>query len=422
MKKIYLAFSLLGSYILNSQICTRYYSDVFSTVTVSSNIQFGSNTNWNGSSTTNLFLDVYQPSGDVVTNRPLLIFAHGGSFLAGTKTDGDQVALCNAFAKKGYVTSSIDYRTGFFPLDSARIVPALIRAYHDMKAAIRFFYKDARTANLYKIDTNQIYIGGSSAGAITALHVAYLDEQCEMEPYMSTSTINGLGGIAGNSGNPGYPSKVKGVINLCGALGKYWWMKSGDVPLCSMHGTNDGTVIYGRGKANPGFQTLYLDGSRMLFEGTQISNVPHKFYTWYGAGHVPYGSNTAYMDSTINFIRDFLLPYVNCSNTATMLPNTPAGSVTAYSYTPCSTTGLSEKDAFLSIDIYPNPSNGYVNLRFKDYGKYTSEIFSMEGKLIHTTIMEGTDVKLKLDLVSGIYFIRVTDIQGQTNTLKLLIE
>jgi hypothetical protein len=105
-----------------------------------------------------------------------------------------------------------------------------------------------------------------------------------------------------------------------------------------------------------------------------------------------------------------------------MLPNTPAGSVTAYSYTPCSTTGLSEKDAFLSIDIYPNPSNGYVNLRFKDYGKYTSEIFSMEGKLIHTTIMEGTDVKLKLDLVSGIYFIRVTDIQGQTNTLKLLIE
>lgn len=422
MKKIYLAISLFSGLFLNSQTCTRYYNDVFSAVTVSSNIQFGANTTWNGSGTTNLFLDVYQPTGDVAVNRPLLIFAHGGSFLGGTKTDGDQVALCNAFAKKGYVTSTIDYRTGFFPLDSARIVPALIRAYHDMKAAIRFFYKDARTANLYKIDTNQIFIGGTSAGAITALHVAYLNEQCEMEPYMSTATINGLGGIEGNSGNPGYSSKVKGVINLCGALGKYWWMKSGDVPLCSMHGTADATVLYGRGKANPGFQTLYLDGSRMLFAGTQFSNVPHKFYTWYGAGHVPFASNASYMDSTINFVRDFLLPYVNCSNTATMLPNTPVGSVTAYSYTPCSVTGIAEKDAFLKVDVFPNPSNGYLNLRFNEFGKYTTQIFSMEGKLLRTLLTEGSENKLNLNLVSGIYFMRITDIKGQSNTFKLLIE
>ncbi|MCA0429854.1 MAG: T9SS type A sorting domain-containing protein [Bacteroidetes bacterium] len=422
MKKIYLTLLSIFAINANSQTCTRYYSDVFSTVTTSSAIQFGSNTSWNGSGTTNLMLDFYQPSGDAQALRPLIIFAHGGSFLGGTRTDADQVALCNAFAKKGYVTASIDYRTGFFPFDSANIVPALVRAYHDMKAAIRFFYKDARTANLYKVDTNFVFIGGSSAGAITALHVAYLNEQCEMEPYMSTTAINALGGIEGNSGNPGYPSKIKGVINICGALGKYWWMKTGDVPLCSLHGTADATVLYGQGKANPGFQTLYLDGSRMLYAGTQISNVPHKFYTWYGAGHVPYGSNAAYMDSTISFVRDFLLPYVNCSNTATLLPNTPAGTVNAYSYTPCTPSSIKEIANHLNFVAYPNPTNGELNFKFTEFNTYQINIYTTSGKLVFSEKLDGAVIKINPALLSGIYFVKINDNTNKTSNFKLLVE
>lgn len=422
MKKLY--FLLLSIFVINanSQTCTRYYSDVFSTVTTSANIQFGSNAAWNGSGTTNLLLDFYEPTGDVATTRPLIIFAHGGSFLGGTRTDADQVALCNAFAKKGYITASIDYRTGFFPFDSARIVPALVRAYHDMKAAIRFFYKDARTANLYKVDTTHIFIGGSSAGAITALHVAYLNEQCEMEPYMSTSAISALGGIEGNSGNPGYSSKIHGVINICGALGKYWWMKTGDVPLCSLHGTADATVIYGQGKANPGFQTLYLDGSRMLYAGTQISNVPHKFYTWYGAGHVPYGSNAAYMDSTISFVRDFLLPYVNCSNTATLLPNTPAGTVSAYSYTPCTPSSIKEIANHINFVAYPNPTNGELNFKFTEFSTYQINIYTTSGKLVFSEKLEGSVIKINPVLLSGIYFVKINDNTNKSSNFKLLVE
>ncbi len=426
MKKIYTLLSALILINANAQLCTRYYDNVFSTVTNSTGIQYGSNVTWNNSGNINLLLDFYQPSNDVATKRPLIIFAHGGSFLAGTRTDPDQVALCNAFAKKGYATATIDYRTGFFPLDSARIVPALVRAVHDMKAAIRFFYKDAQTANLYKIDTNQIFIGGTSAGAITALHVAYLDNQCEMEPFMSTTIMNGLGGLNGNSGNPGYSSKVKGVINLCGALGRFWWMKAGDPPLCSMHGTADATVLYGRGKANPGFQTLYLDGSRMLFAGTQVNTVPHKFYTWYGAPHVPFvgsnASNIAYMDSTVNFVRDFLLPYVNCSNTPTLLPNTPSGNVTTYSYVPCVTTAIKENKNSISADLYPNPSNGYFSLQFNEYNTYKVEVLNLQGKTIYVNETTGDFLKLNVNASSGIYLLRITANNKDIKLMKILVE
>src|SRR5690606_34921075 len=97
-----------------------------------------------------------------------------------------------------------------------------------------------------KIDTNNIFIGGSSAGAITALHTAYLDRSCELEEFIGLSVINTMGGVEGNSGNACYSSKVKGVINLCGALANYSWLETGDAALCSMHGTADGTVKYNR--------------------------------------------------------------------------------------------------------------------------------------------------------------------------------
>ena len=157
--------------------CTtgRYASDVFTTVTTTSNVVYGQNTSFSNSNTT-LKLDFYEPVGDTATVRPLIVWVHGGSFLGGSKTDADMVALSNAFAKKGYICASIDYRTGFFPIDSANSVKAVVRAVQDLRASIRFFYRDRKEGiNQFKVDTNNIFIGGSSAGAITCLHLAYLD-------------------------------------------------------------------------------------------------------------------------------------------------------------------------------------------------------------------------------------------------------
>ena len=55
-------------------------------------------------------MDVYTPDGDSYTERPLIIFAHGGSFWSGNKTNPMMVALCESFMKRGYVAASIQYR------------------------------------------------------------------------------------------------------------------------------------------------------------------------------------------------------------------------------------------------------------------------------------------------------------------------
>ncbi len=418
MKKITLFFSCLiaGSMWAQSPCSTgRYATDVFANYTTTSDIVYGQNTSWNGASTT-LKLDVYQPTGDAETNRPLVILVHGGSFIGGTKTDGDVVAMCQKFAKKGYVTASIDYRLGFFPFDSANAVKAVVRAVQDLRAAVRFFYKDKQTTNAYKIDTNNIYVGGSSAGAITSLHLAYLDQECEVSDYLNQTTITQLGGLEGTSGNPGYSSKVKGVLNGCGALARYSWLEAGDVPVASVHGTNDGTVKYNRGIVNPGTPLMYLDGSRMIHERACAVGVENQFYTFLGAPHVPYAGSAAYMDTTVNFFRDFLIKQLGCTDAIIQPENARAQSVNLYPIAYCDgspvnevcpTSGLHEQNVLTAL-IYPNPAQNAIQVVPSIEGKYTVSILDNTGRILSFIELEKGIAEISLiALTNGNYFVQV---------------
>ena len=411
----------------------RYATDTFTNTTVTSNITYGSNITVGGSAQA-LTMDVYEPTGDVDTKRPLIILAHGGSFVGGSKTDADMVALSQAFSKKGYVCASINYRLGFFPFDSVNAVRAVVRALQDMKASIRFFYKDKLTSDTYKIDTNNIFIGGSSAGAITALHAAYLNKSCEIVPYIGAASYTALGGIEGYSGNQCYSSKIKGVISICGALGKYGWLEAGDVPFCTLHGTIDGTVKYSQGKASPSGQPLlYLDGSRMLKQQAMALGINNPFYTWYGADHVPYQSNALYMDTTINFVRDFLISRLGCTNTALQAPNTPFGTATLYPYTPCttnsvlacSTVGIKEfAKNLLVTNVFPNPSDNEITVEFKNQNSiHYIELLDLTGKQLFNTSTNDASIKIKKNSFNaGMYFLKITDTVGNSYVQKVIFK
>ena len=418
MKKTFTLFSLLltlTSWSQNPCANGRYASDVFQNVTTTSNITFGSNASWSGGNTV-LKLDVYQPTGDTETSRPLILWVHGGSFIGGSKTDGDMVALSQRFTKKGYVCASVDYRIGFFPFDSANAVKAVVRAVQDLRAAVRFFYKDKQTTNTYKIDTTKIYVGGSSAGAITALHLAYLDDECEISDYLNSATITQLGGLEGNSGNPGYSSAVHGVLNGCGALARYSWMETGDIPVASVHGTNDGTVKYNRGIVNPGTPLMYLDGSRMIHERACAAGVENQFYTFLGAPHVPYAANAAYMDTTVNFFRDFLITQLGCPDAMLQAENEPAQAVFLYPTdycdgSPvdevCTASGITELNPLTAL-IYPNPAQQVIQVIPSLEGKYTVAILDISGRIITSVEVEYGIAELSLSaLVSGNYFVKV---------------
>jgi len=407
MKNIYVCFlSVLISSTILAQIDTsngRYYNAVFSTVNVTSNVTYGSNAKFNGPTQT-LLMDIYQPAGDTVSKRPLLIFAHGGSFIGGTKTDGDVVELCNRFAKMGYVTVSMEYRVGFYPIDSVNAIKAVIRAVQDMKAAVRFFRKDAATTNSYKINSDFIFAAGSSAGAFMALHLAYMDKNSEAYQIISSSSLTALGGLDGNSGNPGYTSNVKGVVNLCGAIGFTSWLEPGDIPLVSLHGPNDQTVPYATQRIYvSGFPIMVVSGSSSIHQRADDINIENAFYTYQGAGHVPYSGSSAsaiaYMDTTVNFVKEFLRPLL--------------GGVSV---------GMQKLKVESATRLHPNPSEGTFELSLPKAANYAVEIFDMTGKCCFKIKFNGRTTVINSELPGGIYIVKLTDENQKSQYSRLVIK
>jgi len=179
----------------------RYYQPIFPNVTVTPGVVYGSAITFSGA-TQQLLMDIYQPTGDVAAERPVIIFAHQG----GSRNEQYMVDVCTRFARLGYVTASISYRLLYFPFDTTNVARAAIRGMQDMRAAVRFFRQDAAMANLYRISPSRIVVGGASAGGFMALQVGYLDKVSEVPSYVN---IAAMGGIEGNSGNPGYSSAVR---------------------------------------------------------------------------------------------------------------------------------------------------------------------------------------------------------------------
>ena len=96
----YTAVICLLTIINNVFAQTRYMSEVFTSVTVTSNIVYGNNLAIIAGNTIpqDLKVDIYEPDtslGDSLVERPLIIYLHTGSFIAapsplqctGSKTD-----------------------------------------------------------------------------------------------------------------------------------------------------------------------------------------------------------------------------------------------------------------------------------------------------------------------------------------------
>jgi hypothetical protein len=204
-----------------------------------------------------------------------------------------------------------------------------------------------------------------------------------------------------------------------------------------MHGTTDATVLYGRGKANPGIPMLYLDGSRMLHEGAPLVGVNHSFYTWYGKGHVPYAGTSAtalaYMDTTVNFVRDYLISRLGCTDAALLPPNTPAGTVTPYTFTTCttniildcanSTVGINDEFESSSFNIYPNPATQYLTVETSTFNIGTViQVIDLTGKIIKTESLQSNTQLIDIrDLSEGLYFIKIQNNKGLYSVKKIMV-
>ena len=231
----------------------RYLEEVFSAVSVASGLQYGEAPDEAGVPE-RLLLDLYQPEGDEQARRPAIVWVHGGGFSAGSRAgEADNAA---SFAKRGYVTVSISYR-----LRSSAIGQAITDAQHDAQAAVRWL---RRNADELRVDPDRIAIGGTSAGAITALMVGNHVED------------------PGTSGNPGFRSDVQAAVSISGFGGHY---SPGDAPAILFHGTADNVLPYSLAVGT-------------CDEIRRVGNVC-ELHTYEGAGHNLYATARADIQAKI---------------------------------------------------------------------------------------------------------------------------
>lgn len=320
MKKyiLIIMLSIIASNHVNAQCNNRYQTDIFSSVNITT-------TDYSDIYSDNFHkMDIYTGQGDTATNRPLIIFHHGGSYYQGSKENPGTVDFCTAFAKKGYVVVAANYRLvslldiASFLVNNSEQYEEVLKATSDMKAVIRYFKKDYSNGNTYGIDTNAFFIGGISSGGITAIHTAYIDNVSDLptSPIDVQAIANSLGGIEGDAGNFGYSSSVKGIISFAGGINQLNWIDSSDEPIFSAQGDNDVIVNYncGPGLNNP--TVLNLCGLAEIHPICDSLSIINQSLTFNNVDHLWVIGNTQpeflqAVDSVVNF----LYPLITCNQT-----------------------------------------------------------------------------------------------------------
>ena len=290
---------------LNANAQTRYIDNMFDSVTVTSNVAYGQNISilplLQGLPPVmdTLLCDIYEPKNDTLTDRPVIVLIHTGSFLppvlngqaTGSKNDNSIVENCMRWAKKGYVAVAMTYRQGWNPsspsqaVRTATILQAAYRGIHDTKAMVRYLRKTvAEDGNSYGIDDSKIVVGGQGTGAYLSMGYITLDTVSELfiypkfwdtsdpDPANHVPLISpqfpipgpityGYGNIDGTDttyypanfppfnfpadvlwnfpNNPSYSNDVSMAFNLGGTLADLDWLDGGQVPHVSFHCEND---------------------------------------------------------------------------------------------------------------------------------------------------------------------------------------
>jgi acetyl esterase/lipase len=381
----------------------RYIQPVFTAIDSSINISYGENTTTTGQPR-NLRLDVYFPAQEFFFRRPVVILAHGGSFISGNRKQ--LRLLCHTLAYHGFVAATIDYRLydDFNQsVDSIVLYDVVTKATGDMKAAIRFMKSTAASGNEWGIDTNLIIIGGVSAGAITALQSAYLD----VDDYATGSNIDSVvqanGGIRGNSNSLyQHTDNVIGVLNFSGALKESDWIDEGEPTVFSVHDEFDQVVPYGQDFTDELGTPVEVSGSKAIHEEAQLKNIRSQLMTIAGSdGHVSYFINGPQTSDYINVVDSAMrfLEYTICDRISGVNNRTSSNQ---------------------SVIVYPNPASSELHIASKSKVLETV-LIDMQGRRLWQ--WEGNPSGAALPKYpAGAYKVKILMEDGSRFVTSLIIE
>ena len=480
MKTILTLFLLL---LQTASVCAQQWISKKYQYDSALNISYGTATNFNGG-IDSLKMDIYTPICDDqahVAQRPLLVFIHGGAFLAGDKNENNLVALCKQFAQRGYVTASINYRLGFisdelawncnypnyscvFATDSAEWYRAYFRAIQDGKGALRYLINRHKN---YRIDTSNVFLAGESAGAFIALGIGLLDTLSEkpMQAYAlsaagkpNTNTAScqynvgktfansiarpDLGSIDGNIEPTNIRYTIKGLGNFYGAmmsdLLKQQKANSPKPAIFSFHQPCDLVVPIDSGRVFTGLSWCLSNGySCFAVSNTAKLYGSRTFSQWNSSNN--YGYNIHNEFTSTNFPYSFLIGSGSCAdqinkpchaydNFTLRANNLAAFFAPLVSTSPiCDTTffpsSLSNSISKSKINLYPNPAQTTITLEHFGASPINVTIYNSVGQIMLNNA-SLTEKKTTLDirfLPAGIYNVVVSKHNGFLQSLKLVV-
>lgn len=385
----------------------------------------------------NLGLEVYYPSTlQPNEKRPLLMLIHGGGFVGGSRTDFTQQA--KEIATLGYVTATIDYRlckrnnclllaqNAAFACGlnwGADMLQSAYVAAHDGNAALSFLKQNA---NAYHIDTNNIIIGGVSAGAITAVLMAYTDQ-------VEANSLGGTNNFQSLWGNIGYHTGIKGVICLAGAAIDTTFIDANEnIPTYIVHGTCDPVVCYGADAVyhcNSSYPDVYGGADIAL----RLANLNHNYYLFTGQdmGHNVISLAGAWYRDMLYFLRKNVLcgeaiqkhvvqnlnpDSEECVVLESNLPGSHTRFVpsilpqsTAYGNFPAPCTVGVDEELAETIQVYPNPAEDVVWITMPNMSeKLQLQISTLQGQQVYSgSIVAGTQSIAINNLQNGIYLLAI---------------
>ena len=372
----------------------RYAEPVFDEVNIETGIPFSSAIKEGETSPTTLYLDFYEPEGDTFSARPLVITVFGGAFVAGSRDFADMQEYCTRLAQHGYAAASIDYRLiSIWNLSSTALIRDAYMAAQDVSAAIRFFKYHC---DEYRIDPEQVFLLGNSAGSIAIYCELFMDEderpaETFVEPDLGPMHSSGFDEYAGFS-----PAVAGAVPQWGGVMDLNVISEEEYVPLCMIHGTDDTNVPYDSGYCYNGMLPgvmPYMYGSHPIAGRLdEIGITDYEFHPFEGEGHAFYFTHVLYtlieekFDTCFSIARDFLYHHLKF---------------------PTSIPEMEEPE----IQVYPNPATDLVTIRFSEdlKNRPLSWVVTdvMGRKMLSESNVNSSSTIDVSQWPSGVYFIRM---------------
>ena len=249
-----------------------------------------------------LYMDIYQPAGDTAKQRPLIILAHGGSFMHGNRRCDCIPAMCRELAGRGFVVGSIDYRlTNLLGMASKRAAyKNMIKAVADGRNSVRWFINDAAKGNTYNINPARIFFGGSSAGGILAEQLACINSAAKCPSPLCIATGKYL---PDTDSLP--PHAIYGCISLAGAVLDTNLITNSAPPILHIQGDADYVVPFGYKRPIHGLAPFKLAGLGACRPRYKSQGVSYTEYVFKNGGHTPWDTDTTAFKIVVEQIAAF---------------------------------------------------------------------------------------------------------------------